>query len=47
VSYLVRKSPSFARNGDWLYRRLNFVLFSRNARIAEDLASKLTKQQAK
>jgi insertion element IS1 protein InsB len=27
VSYLVRKSMSFARNPDWLSRRLFFVLF--------------------
>lgn len=33
VSYLVRKSSSFARNVDWLIRRLYFVLFTRNERI--------------
>ena len=33
VSYLVRKSMSFARNIEWLKRRLYFVLFSRNERI--------------
>ena len=33
VSYLVRKSMSFARNVEWLKRRLYFVLFSRNERI--------------
>ena len=33
VSYLVRESMSFARNIDWLLRRLTFVLFSRNERI--------------
>jgi hypothetical protein len=35
VSYLVRKSMSFARNPDWLSRRLLFVLFRRNERIAQ------------
>lgn len=35
VSYLVRKSMSFARNIEWLKRRLYFVLFSRNERIKE------------
>jgi hypothetical protein len=35
VSYLVRKSPSFARNPDWLFRRLSFVLFARNLRIKQ------------
>jgi insertion element IS1 protein InsB len=35
VSYLVRKSSSFARNGEWLWRRLYFVLFSRNERIRD------------
>ena len=33
VSYLVRRSMSFARNVEWLWRRLYFVLFSRNERI--------------
>ena len=33
VSYLVRESMSFARNIEWLKRRLYFVLFSRNERI--------------
>jgi IS1 family transposase len=33
VSYLVRKSMSFARNVEWFKRRLYFVLFSRNERI--------------
>ena len=36
VSYLVRKSTSFARNADWLFRRLFYVLFCRNERIADD-----------
>jgi IS1 family transposase len=36
VSYLVRKSTSFARNIDWLFRRLFYVLFCRNERIATD-----------
>jgi len=35
VSYLVRKSPSFARNPDWLRRRLCLVLFTRNLRIKQ------------
>ena len=39
VSYLVRKSPSFARNRGWLERRLSFVLFSRNLRIKQAYAS--------
>ena len=34
VSYLVRKSLSFARNVDWLWRRLRYVLHRRNERIA-------------
>ncbi len=34
VSYLVRKSLSFARNIEWLRRRLRFVLHQRNERIA-------------
>lgn len=39
VSYLVRKSASFARNPLWLYRRLYFVLFWRNERIKESFLS--------
>ena len=39
VSYLVRKSTSFARNVDWLFRRLVYVLFYRNLRIADDWAN--------
>ncbi len=39
VSYLVRKSTSFARNIDWLFRRLFYVLFCRNERIADDFAT--------
>ena len=35
VSYLVRKSPSFARKREWLERRLFFVLFMRNQRIKQ------------
>jgi len=35
VSYLVRKSPSFARSMEWLWRHLFFVLFRRNERIAQ------------
>jgi len=35
VSYLVRKSMSFARNPDWLLRRLYLVLFNRNMRIKQ------------
>lgn len=37
VSYLVRKSTSFARNIDWLYRRLKLVLFRRNQKIAQKI----------
>jgi len=33
VSYLVRKSSSFARNVDWLYRRLFLVLYTRNEQL--------------
>jgi insertion element IS1 protein InsB len=33
VSYLVRKSSSFARKVEWLYRRLLLVLFRRNEAI--------------
>ena len=33
VSYLVRQSMSFARNVEWLKRRLLWVLFMRNERI--------------
>jgi insertion element IS1 protein InsB len=33
VSYLVRKSMSFARNVEWLKRRLEWVLYARNERI--------------
>ena len=33
VSYLVRRSMSFARNVEWFWRRLYFVLFTRNERI--------------
>ena len=47
VSYLVRKSSSFARDRDWLWRRLHFVLFSRNVRLAEGLAGKQSTQQVK
>jgi IS1 family transposase len=36
VSYLVRKSMSFARNVDWLRRRLLWVLYARNERIKEE-----------
>lgn len=36
VSYLVRKSSSFARNIEWLYRRLQLVLFTRNERIKQE-----------
>lgn len=39
VSYLVRKSPSFARNPDWLRRRLSLVLFTRNLRIKQAYTS--------
>ncbi len=39
VSYLVRRSPSFARNPDWLFRRLYWVLFNRNLRVKEDIES--------
>ena len=35
VSYLVRKSSSFARNPTWLYRRVFLVLFTRNLRIKQ------------
>ena len=35
VSYLVRKSSSYARNRDWLYRRLFLVLFTRNEQIKQ------------
>ena len=38
VSYRVRRSTSFARNMDWLFRRLFYVLFCRNERIAADFA---------
>jgi insertion element IS1 protein InsB len=34
VSCLVRRSASFARNIEWLFRRLFYVLFCRNERIA-------------
>ena len=37
VSYLVRKSPSFARNPVWLERRLFLVLFTRNEAIKAKL----------
>lgn len=37
VSYLVRKSPSFARNLVWLERRLYLVLFTRNEAIKAKL----------
>ena len=43
VSYLVRKSMSFARNIDWLKRRLLWVLFARNERIK----TKALKKQSK
>ena len=43
VSYLVRKSMSFARNVDWLKRRLLWVLFARNERIK----TKALKKQSK
>jgi insertion element IS1 protein InsB len=36
ISYLVRKSSSFARKVDWLYRRLLLVLFTRNQRIKQE-----------
>ena len=39
VSYLVRKSMSFARNVEWLKRRLVWVLYSRNERIKSKLES--------
>jgi IS1 family transposase len=39
VSYLVRKSPSFARNVDWLKRRVLWVLYSRNERIKKELTT--------
>ena len=45
ASYLVRKSPSFARSVEWLWRRLYFVLFRRNERIAQRLTK--TKQRLK
>ena len=35
VSYLVRKSSSYARSSVWLYRRLLLVLFTRNDRIKQ------------
>jgi insertion element IS1 protein InsB len=35
VSYLVRRSASFARSIDWLYRRLFLVLFTRNERLKQ------------
>ena len=35
VSYLVRKSMSFALNPLWFWRRLRFVLHRRNERIRE------------
>ena len=38
VSYLVRKSPSFARNVVWLFRRVYLVLFTRNERLKVELA---------
>jgi len=41
VSYLVRKSMSFARNPDWLQRRLYLVLFHRNLRIKQAYESTL------
>ena len=41
VSYLVRKSPSFARNSVWLERRLYLVLFTRN----EAIKAKLNKER--
>ena len=34
VSYLVRKSLSFARNPLWLWTRLRYVIHQRNLRIA-------------
>jgi insertion element IS1 protein InsB len=43
VSYLVRKSPSFARNRDWLYRRVFLVLFTRNERLKERWNQQLAK----
>jgi insertion element IS1 protein InsB len=36
VSYLVRKSSSFARNVVWFWRRLYFVLYTRNERIKKE-----------
>ena len=39
VSYLVRKSMSFARDVDWLKRRLLWVLFARNERLKLKLES--------
>ncbi len=33
ISYLVRKSSSFARKIEWLYRRLLLVLFTRNMKL--------------
>ena len=37
VSYLVRKSSSFARNILWLLRRLHFFSWQHNQRMAERL----------
>ena len=35
VSYLVRRSSSFARKIEWLYRRLYLVIFTRNMQIKQ------------
>ena len=41
VSYLVRKSMSFARDVQWLKRRLLWVLYARNERIKSKVESTL------
>ena len=43
VSYLVRRSASFARSVEWFCRRLYFVLFTRNERIKQKTASQQTR----
>lgn len=39
VSYLVRKSATFARTLEWLKRRLLWVLFARNERLKAKVLS--------
>ena len=40
VSYLVRKSPSFTRKIEWIYRRLFLVLYTRNQQIKQIILKK-------